>query len=109
MNFFHSLDLNCIEIGFLILYIFWTADQYNWLESDLGNLNRLETPWVVATWSLPWYSTFKGHYREAESMRISLEDVLYSYRVDIIFNGQVRCSSVVECCFFASGGYVLFH
>ncbi|KAG2296695.1 hypothetical protein Bca52824_043364, partial [Brassica carinata] len=64
-------------------------DQYIWLESDLGNINRSETPWVVATWSPPWYSTFKGHYREAESMRINLEDLLYSYQVDIVFNSQV--------------------
>ncbi|ESQ51860.1 hypothetical protein EUTSA_v10016507mg [Eutrema salsugineum] len=66
-----------------------SSDQYVWLESDLRNINRSETPWVVATWSLPWYSTFKGYYREAESMRTNLEDLLYSYRVDIIFNGQV--------------------
>ncbi|KFK26379.1 hypothetical protein AALP_AA8G240600 [Arabis alpina] len=66
-----------------------SSDQYIWLESDLRNINRSETPWVVATWSLPWYSTFKGHYREAESMRIQLEDLLYTYRIDIIFNGQV--------------------
>ncbi|CAH2059741.1 unnamed protein product [Thlaspi arvense] len=67
----------------------YSSDQYIWLESDLINIDRSETPWVVATWSLPWYSTFKGHYREAESMRINLEDLLYSYGVDIIFNGQV--------------------
>ncbi|CAN8247724.1 unnamed protein product [Cochlearia groenlandica] len=66
-----------------------TSDQYIWLESDLRNINRSKTPWVVATWSLPWYSTFKGHYREAESMRIQLEDLLYRYKVDIIFNSQV--------------------
>lgn len=66
------------------------ADQYIWLENDLRNTNRSETPWVVATWSLPWYSTFRGHYREGESMRINLEDLLYSYQVDIVFNSQVR-------------------
>ncbi|CAA0374195.1 unnamed protein product [Arabidopsis thaliana] len=66
-----------------------SSDQYIWLESDLIKINRSETPWVVATWSLPWYSTFKGHYREAESMRIHLEDLLYNYRVDIVFNSHV--------------------
>ncbi|XP_010469546.1 PREDICTED: purple acid phosphatase 13-like [Camelina sativa] len=66
-----------------------SSDQYIWLERDLRNIDRSETPWVVATWSLPWYSTFKGYYREAEPMRLILEDLLYSYRVDIIFNSQV--------------------
>ncbi|KAJ4868945.1 Purple acid phosphatase 13 [Raphanus sativus] len=65
------------------------SDQYIWLESDLRNIKRSETPWVVATWSLPWYSTFKGHYREAESLRTDLEDLLYSYQLDIVFNSQV--------------------
>ncbi|CAF1699761.1 unnamed protein product [Brassica napus] len=67
----------------------YSSDQYIWLENDLRNTNRSETPWVVATWSLPWYSTFRGHYREGESMRINLEDLLYSYQVDIVFNSQV--------------------
>ncbi|KAG2311558.1 hypothetical protein Bca52824_023115, partial [Brassica carinata] len=67
----------------------YSSDQYIWLENDLRNTNRSETSWVVATWSLPWYSTFRGHYREGESMRINLEDLLYSYQVDIVFNSQV--------------------
>ncbi|XP_010522401.1 PREDICTED: LOW QUALITY PROTEIN: purple acid phosphatase 13 [Tarenaya hassleriana] len=65
------------------------SDQYKWLENDLKNINRSETPWVVAAWTAPWYSTFKERYREAECMRVQLEDLLYSSRVDIVFNGEV--------------------
>ena len=52
-------------------------------------VDRSMTPWLIATWHAPWYSTYKAHYREAECMRIEMEELLYSYGVDIIFNGHV--------------------
>ena len=69
---------------------FIAADQYNWLERDLGDVDREVTPWLVAAWQTPWYSTYLAHYREAECMRVEMEDLLYNYGVDIVFNGQVR-------------------
>uniref|UniRef100_A0A2C9UF30 Purple acid phosphatase n=1 Tax=Manihot esculenta TaxID=3983 RepID=A0A2C9UF30_MANES len=66
------------------------ADQYGWLENDLYNVDRDVTPWLVAAWYAPWYSTFKAHYREAECMRVEMEDMLYAYGVDIVFNGHVH-------------------
>ncbi|KAL5554687.1 hypothetical protein UlMin_042088 [Ulmus minor] len=55
--------------------------QYKWLEKDLAKVNRKVTPWLVATWHPPWYNTYKAHYRE---------DILYKYKVDIVFNGHVH-------------------
>lgn len=66
------------------------ADQYKWLEIDLANVDRSITPWLVAAWYPPWYSTYKAHYREAECMKMEMEELLYSYGVDIVFNGHVR-------------------
>lgn len=65
------------------------AHQFKWLEKDLAEVDRKLTPWLVATWHPPWYSTYKAHYREAECMRTAMEDLLYQYGVDIIFNGHV--------------------
>jgi 3',5'-cyclic AMP phosphodiesterase CpdA len=65
------------------------GEQYKWLERDLANVDRSVTPWLVATWHPPWYSSYKAHYREAECMRVEVEDLLYSYGVDIVFNGHV--------------------
>lgn len=65
------------------------AEQYKWLERDLASVDRSITPWLVATWHPPWYSTYEAHYREAECMRVEMEDLLYSYGVDIVFNGHV--------------------
>ncbi|KAL5542625.1 hypothetical protein UlMin_010335 [Ulmus minor] len=67
-----------------------TARQYKWLEKDLAKVNRKVTPWLVATWHPPWYSTYKAYYREAECMRVAMEDILYKYKVDIVFNGHVH-------------------
>ncbi|XAR58729.1 Acid phosphatase [Bertholletia excelsa] len=67
-----------------------SADQYKWLERDLSNVDRSTTPWLVAAWHPPWYSSYKAHYREAECMRVEMEELLYSYGVDIVFNGHVH-------------------
>lgn len=69
-----------------------TGEQYRWLERDLKNVDRKVTPWLVATWHAPWYNTYKAHYREVECMRVAMEDLLYEYGVDIVFNGHVRLS-----------------
>ncbi|KAK3187877.1 hypothetical protein Dsin_027438 [Dipteronia sinensis] len=67
-----------------------SSDQYKWLERDLSDVDREVTPWLVAAWQTPWYSTYSSHYREAECMRVEMEDLLYQYGVDIVFNGQVN-------------------
>lgn len=71
------------------LLIAMAAEQYKWLERDLENVDRSITPWLVVTWHPPWYSSYEAHYREAECMRVEMEDLLYAYGVDIIFNGHV--------------------
>jgi hypothetical protein len=63
--------------------------QYNWLVQDLANVDRTVTPWLVAAWHPPWYNSYSSHYREVECMRLQMEDLLYSYRVDIVFSGHV--------------------
>lgn len=76
-----------IDQNFILSF---TADQYEWLEEDLFNFDRNVTPWLVAAWYPSWYSTFKAHYREAECMRVEMEELLYDYGVDIVFNANVR-------------------
>lgn len=72
-----------------ITNLFFSAEQYKWLERDLAKVDRDVTPWLVAAWHPPWYTTYKAHYREAECMRVAMEDLLYSAGVDIVFNGHV--------------------
>ena len=62
----------------------------------MAKVDRSTTPWLVATWHPPWYSTYEAHYREAECMRIEMEELLYSYGVDIVFNGHVSCGFLMH-------------
>ncbi|KAK1270133.1 Purple acid phosphatase 15 [Acorus gramineus] len=91
-TFYYSFNAGGIHFIMLGAYISYnkSSDQYKWLERDLANVDRSVTPWLVATWHPPWYSTYKAHYREAECMRVAMEDLLYSYGVDLVFNGHVH-------------------
>lgn len=91
----HKAEKHCCQyliVVWLSLYFcdfFATDDQYKWLRKDLAKVNREVTPWLVATWHPPWYTTYRAHYREAECMKVAMEDLLYQYGVDIVFNGHV--------------------
>lgn len=90
--FYYSFNAGGIHFLMLGGYIAYhkSADQYKWLERDLANVNRKATPWLVAIWHPPWYSSYKAHYREAECMRVAMEQLLYENGVDIVFNGHVH-------------------
>ncbi|XP_039050914.1 purple acid phosphatase 15-like [Hibiscus syriacus] len=89
---YYSFDAGGIHFVMLGAYVPYdkSSDQYKWLERDLSNVNRSVTPWLIAAWSPPWYSTYKEHYREAECMRVEMEELLYKHGVDTVFNGQVN-------------------
>ncbi|KAK2414125.1 purple acid phosphatase [Trifolium repens] len=91
-TFYYSFNAGGIHFIMLGAYINYEkpGEQYKWLERDLANVDRSVTPWLVATWHPPWYSSYKAHYREAECMRVEVEDLLYSYGVDIVFNGHIH-------------------
>ncbi|CAO2839920.1 unnamed protein product [Amaranthus hypochondriacus] len=91
-TFYYSFNAGGIHFVMLGAYIAYneSADQYKWLERDLAKVDRDVTPWLVVAWHPPWYSTYKAHYREAECMRVAMEDLLYSYGVDVVFNGHVH-------------------
>ncbi|KAH9680769.1 Purple acid phosphatase 15 [Citrus sinensis] len=91
-SLYYSFNAGGIHFVMLSAYIDYdkSSDQYKWLESDLGDIDREVTPWLIAAWHPPWYSTYSAHYREVECMRVEMEDLLYHYGVDIVFNGHVH-------------------
>ncbi|XP_041003557.1 purple acid phosphatase 15 isoform X1 [Juglans microcarpa x Juglans regia] len=91
-TFYYSFNVGGIHFVMLGAYIAYnrSADQYKWLERDLASVDRSITPWLVAAWHPPWYSSYQAHYREVECMRVAMEELLYSYGVDIVFNGHVH-------------------
>uniref|UniRef100_M1D3F0 acid phosphatase n=2 Tax=Solanum tuberosum TaxID=4113 RepID=M1D3F0_SOLTU len=86
---FNAGGIHFIMLGGYVAYN-KSDDQYKWLEKDLANVDRTVTPWLVATWHPPWYSTYTAHYREAECMKVAMEELLYEYGVDLVFNGHVH-------------------
>ncbi|KAL3506400.1 hypothetical protein ACH5RR_031782 [Cinchona calisaya] len=90
--FYYSFNAGGIHFIMLGGYIAYnkSADQYKWLEKDLAKVDRKVTPWLIATWHPPWYTTYTAHYREAECMKVAMEEILYKYGVDIVFNGHVH-------------------
>ncbi|GMY33925.1 purple acid phosphatase 15 isoform X1 [Fagus crenata] len=91
-TFYYSFNAGGIHFIMLGAYIAYnkSGDQYKWLERDLANVDRSKTPWLVAAWHPPWFSSYKAHYREVECMRVAMEELLYSHGVDIVFNGHVH-------------------
>eukprot|EP01018_Ginkgo_biloba_P037583 Gb_25900 [translate_table: standard] len=86
---FNAGGIHFIMLGGYIDYN-KTGVQYRWLENDLSNVDRTVTPWLVATWHPPWYNSYRAHYREVECMRQEMEELLYKYGVDVVFNGHVH-------------------
>ncbi|KAK1287621.1 putative purple acid phosphatase 20 [Acorus calamus] len=66
------------------------SDQFKWLESDLGRVDRARTQWVIALVHAPWYNSNKAHQGEGEGMRKAMERLLYDARVDVVFAGHVH-------------------
>ncbi|XP_073013025.1 purple acid phosphatase 15-like isoform X3 [Typha latifolia] len=91
-TFYYSYNAGGIHFIMLGAYTSYnrTGEQYKWLERDLANVDRTVTPWLIATWHPPWYSTYRSHYKEAECMRVEMEELLYFHGVDIVFSGHVH-------------------
>jgi hypothetical protein len=71
--------------------VYWHfLDQYEWIQKDLANVDRTQTPWIIASWHSPWYCTNHDHYESGYDMRSEFEDLLYQYKVDLILNGHVH-------------------
>eukprot|EP00249_Psilotum_nudum_P022572 c28570_g1_i1 orf=365-2203(-) len=91
-SLYYSFDAGGIHFIMLGGYVDYnrTGLQYAWLEQDLAKVDRSITPWLIAVWHPPWYNSYSSHYREAECMRLEMEDLLYDNGVDIVFAGHVH-------------------
>jgi len=66
-----------------------TSPQYAWLQNDFKKVNRKLTPWLIAVWHRPWYTSSSGH-GEDDAMRKSLEPLFVTYKVDLAIVGHVH-------------------
>ncbi|KAE9590840.1 putative Acid phosphatase [Lupinus albus] len=93
-NLYYSFDVAGVHVIMLGSYTDFGREskQYKWLAWDLKKVNRKKTPWLVVLVHAPWYNSNAHHQGESESvdMKASMEDLLYQFRVDVIFGGHVH-------------------
>ncbi|CAH8268416.1 unnamed protein product [Arabidopsis lyrata] len=91
-NLYYSFDVAGVHTVMLGSYTDFDSDsdQYQWLQADLAKVDRKTTPWVVVLLHAPWYNTNEAHEGEGESMRVAMECLLFSARVDVVFSGHVH-------------------
>ncbi|KAH0635420.1 hypothetical protein KY285_035117 [Solanum tuberosum] len=91
-NLYYSFDVAGCHVIMLGSYVDFDAqsDQYMWLQADLAKVDRVVTPWIFVLVHVPWYNSNLAHKGEGESMRKSMEELLYNARVDVVFAGHVH-------------------
>ncbi|KAK6779405.1 hypothetical protein RDI58_021589 [Solanum bulbocastanum] len=91
-NLYYSFDVAGCHVIMLGSYVDFDAqsDQYTWLQADLAKVDRVVTPWIFVLVHVPWYNSNLAHKGEGESMRKSMEEMLYNSRVDVVFAGHVH-------------------
>lgn len=66
------------------------SSQYLFVKEDLAHVDRIRTPWVVVQFHTPWYNSNSKHYQEAFKHQVDMEELFYSYGVDLVFNGHIH-------------------
>jgi len=69
--------------------------QYQWLETELMNVDRAITPWLTVAIHCPLYNTFKFHHEDPQlvNAKIQLEPLFIKHRVNFVLAGHVHSYS----------------
>lgn len=69
-----------------------SSPQYDWLVSELEQIDRKKTPWVIALYHCPSYNSFSDHQGEKQqiAMKENMEPLFAKYRVNVAFSGHVH-------------------
>jgi len=95
----YSFDVGSVHVVAMCSYAAFGVGslQYQWLEKDLSKVDRARTPWVVAMWHTPWYTSNAHHpMKEGAAMKAAMEPLLQKYRVNIVLNGHVHAYERTE-------------
>ncbi|KAJ6816092.1 purple acid phosphatase 18-like [Iris pallida] len=91
-NLYYSFEVAGVHFIMLGSYTDYdeNSDQYAWLKEDLAKVDRERTPWLLVLLHAPWYNSNWAHQGEGNSMRASMEPLLYAAGVDILIAGHVH-------------------
>lgn len=67
------------------------------LQEDLSKVDRRKTPWLIASFHVPWYNSNYAHQGEGDEMMATMEPLLYAAGVDIILAGHVHAYERSVC------------
>jgi hypothetical protein len=93
-NSFYSFEAGLTHVTYLNCYS--TSDeqsaQYAFAKSDFSSVDRSKTPWLVVVMHCPWYNSNTAHVDEVQTvaMKASMEQLMYTYGVNIAFQGHVH-------------------
>ena len=90
------------------------SPQYKWLVNDLNSVDRSHTPWLIVILHRPLYSSqrFVPDFEVTTRLRIALEDLLHSNKVDLVITGhhhlyERSCPVYRQLCTAGATMYVL--
>jgi hypothetical protein len=93
-NSFYAFRYGLVQMIVLNSYTDSTpgSAQYEWLESELGRVDRTVTPWLVVSFHAPIYNTFSNHINETPAilMQEAMEPLFVQYNVNLIISGHVH-------------------
>ena len=91
--FWYSFNVGPVHIVMMSTEHDWTkgSKQYQFLETDLANVNRTSTPWVILTGHRMMYTTQmceEADYEVSLNMQEEMEDLIYKYQVNLMLYGH---------------------
>ncbi|GMH05736.1 hypothetical protein Nepgr_007576 [Nepenthes gracilis] len=91
-NLYYSFEVAGVHVVMLGSYADYDkySDQYSWLKADLSTVDRKRTPWLLASFHVPWYNSNEAHQGEGDGMMASIEPLLYAASVDVVLAGHVH-------------------
>lgn len=93
-NSYYSFETGLVHVVYLNPYALTSpnSQQYKWLQQDLMSVDRTKTPWVIAVFHCPWYSSNQNHYGDTQTvwMRNAMETLFYRFNVNMAFSGHVH-------------------
>ncbi|GAB4849609.1 Purple acid phosphatase 18 [Ancistrocladus abbreviatus] len=100
-NLYYSFEVAGVHVVMLGSYADYDeqSEQYNWLKADLSKVDRKRTPWLLASFHVPWYNSNEAHQGEGDEMMAAIEPLLYAAGVDVVLAGHVHAYERSVCNF----------
>ncbi|GLD93863.1 hypothetical protein PINS_up002468 [Pythium insidiosum] len=93
-NLYYAFRVGLVHFVVLTPYVASDASspQYQWLQAELGKVDRRITPWVVVIMHGPWYNSNTAHqgHEPHIAMKKDMEDLLFAHKIDLVFAGHVH-------------------